>query len=225
MGRTTSTSALAVTSMHEQGGEEFLILSPHDKSPCPYALRRDTQPNHSTGAQLTKMLLHTCACLLHCSILGSHLYTHPTSSPASKYQGWTPRHLPSSIPLSIHPASPPAASTAGLPLASDVDLGLADPTASLTHHCAQHRIQLSMLPTQQTLLPACSRVRSCHPVSLCTAVGHTPGFGHLNLIQGHMLRALLQVALPPLCIEQVYKLVTFFFQPIDFPFLKQEILL
>lgn len=225
MGRTTSTSALAVTSMRVQGGEEFLIFSSHDKSPCPFALRRGIQPNHSTGAQPTKMPLHTCACLLHCSNLGSHLYTHSTSSPASEHRGWTPRHLPSSITLSIHPASPPAASTAGLPLASDVDLGLADPMASLMHHCAQHSIQLSTLPTQQTLLPACYRVRSCHPISLRTPVGHTHGFGHLNLIQGHMLRALLQVALPPLCIEQVYKLVTFFFQPIDFQFLKQEILL
>lgn len=100
----------------------------------------------------------------------------------------------------IYPASPPAASCAGMPWARDVDVGLADSTRRLEHCCAQYHIQLSTLPTQ-TPLPVYYKVRSCHPISLCTPVGHTSHFGTFNLIQGHMLHALLQLALPALCIK------------------------
>lgn len=100
----------------------------------------------------------------------------------------------------ISPASPPAASSAGKAWARDMDLGFADPMGRLECCCAQHHIQPSTLPTQKPLL-ACNRVRSCHLTSLCTSVGHMPHFGTFNLVQGHMLRALLQLALPPPCIK------------------------
>ena len=100
----------------------------------------------------------------------------------------------------IYPASPPAASSAGIPWARDVDLDFADRMGRLEHCCAQHHIQLSPLPTQ-TLLSVCYRVRSCHLISLCTPVGHMPHFGTFNLIQGHMRHALLQLTFPPLCIN------------------------
>ena len=104
MGRTTSTSALAVTSMHVRRWREFssfllmtkvYALMPSEGAPNPTAPQApNSQPS---PAQPTKIPPHTYACLLHCSNLGSHLYAHPTSSSASEHGGWTPMHLSSSI--------------------------------------------------------------------------------------------------------------------------------
>lgn len=194
--------------MHVWRWRQFPSFVPHDKSHCPYALRRGTQSNHSTGTQLTaqpiKIPQDTSAYLLHHSNLVSSLYAHPTSSSVSEHWEWTPRHLSSS---SFTPCSQLCLHALGHTCGSGLSSSHREAGASLctASHSALYIVNSDTLTCMLQ-----------DKELLCIPVRHMPHFGTFNPMKGRMLRALLQLALTPLLKWTGIQIANFFFQPIDF---------
>lgn len=176
--------------MHVWRWRHFSYFVPHDKSLCPYALRKGTQSNHSTGIQLTaqpiKMPPHTSAYLLHHSNLVFNLYACPTLPSVSELQEWTTRHLSSP---SFSPCSQLCLSALGQRCGSRLSRSHREAGVSL---CTESHWALYIANSDALT----GRLQDKE--LLCTPVRHVPHFGSFNLMQGRMLCALLQLALPPL---------------------------
>lgn len=116
---------------------------------------------------------HTCARLLRCSNLGSHLPYHQPLTVQGGHPGTSLHPL-----LPIYAALTPAARSFGMPWDRDVDLGLADPAGRLEHHCTHHHIQLSILPT---LMPLQLSITLLHGKDLMPHITVDPSRVHAPL--------------------------------------------
>lgn len=147
---------------------------------------------------------HTSAYLLHHSNLVFNLYARPTSPSVSEHQEWTTRHLSSP---SFSPCSQLCLRALGQRCGSGLSRSHREAGVSLC--TASH----------SSLYIANSDAFTCmlqDKELLCTPVRHMPHFGSFNLMQGCMLCALLQLALPPLLKWNGIQIGNIFFQPIDF---------